>query len=169
MNKLFSLLFRRKRLPVVKDEKTQSFRKDIATFESRLAATEGAMLGDCFPLTHTFADGLYVREIRCPANALIVTKIFKQTHATFLLSGECSVLTENGVQRIKAPFSMITKTGTKRIIFCHTDVVWTTVHHNPKNLRNIDKIEDNVIAKTFKEADDKEMESFMNEIKKLEV
>jgi hypothetical protein len=168
MNKLSKLFFWRKK-PVEINEARQSFRTGVATVEQRLAQTPGAMFGDCFPLTHTFAEGLYVREIRCPAGSLIVTKIFKQTHATFLLSGECSVLTENGVQKIKAPFSMITKVGTKRIIYCHTDVVWTTVHHNPSNTKNLDKIEKNVIAKNFKEADDKEIQSFMNDIKKLEV
>jgi hypothetical protein len=126
-------------------------RDKICSFEKLMATHPKAMFGDCFPLKHTFADGLYVREITCPAGALIATKIFKQTHATFLLKGEVSVATERGVERIKAPYSLITKSGTKRIIFCHSDVIWTTVHANKDDERDIDKIENFVIAESFDE------------------
>ena len=44
---------------------------------------------------------------------------------------------------------MITKAGTKRVVFCHTDVCWTTVHHSHET--NLEKIEEEVIAKSFEE------------------
>ena len=60
-----------------------------------------------------------------------------------------SVLTENGIQRIKAPYAGITKAGTKRVLFCHTEVEWITVHSTEKT--DLKEIEDEIIAKTFDE------------------
>ena len=39
-----------------------------------------------------------------------------------------SILTEEGVQHIKAPFQGITKVGTKRVIYTHEECIFTTVH-----------------------------------------
>jgi hypothetical protein len=126
-------------------------RKGILAVEYKMHDLPGAMVGDCYPLKHSFADGIYIREINVPENQLIVTKIFKQSHATFLLEGECSILTENGATKVKAPYHIITNAGTKRVIYTHSSVVWITVHSNPDNQRDLDLIEDNVIAKTFDE------------------
>ena len=46
---------------------------------------------------------------------------------------------------------MISPPGTKRVVLALTDVIWTTIHHNPQNHTNLDKIEDMVIAKDYSE------------------
>ncbi len=142
----------------------KEMRNNILSFEDFLAQQPGAKFGNCYPLEHSFGDGIYVRQISVPAGEIIVTRLFRQTHATFLLKGEVSVVTENGVERIKAPFSLITKTGTKRVIFTHTDVVWTTVHANPDEIRDIEKLEDQITAKSYEE-----LEFSANERKILEM
>ena len=68
-----------------------------------------------------------------------LTKIHKEEHPFFLMKGECSVLTEDGPQKIKAPYYDITKAGTKRVIYIHSDTKWVTVHAT--SLKDIDKIE----------------------------
>jgi len=78
---------------------------------------------------------------------LLTSKIHKITHPYFVLKGDVSVLTEEGVIRIKAPYSGITKAGTKRVLYCHEETVWTTIHITKET--NIEKIEEEVIAKTF--------------------
>jgi hypothetical protein len=128
-------------------------RNTILSIEDKIRSILEHMEGDCFPLTHRFADGIYCREIRVPAGYLIVTKLFKQSHATFLLVGEVSILTEQGIQRIKAPCSLITSVGTKRVIYVHKACVWTTVHQNPKQLTDIGLLEEDIIAKDYKELD----------------
>lgn len=107
--------------------------------------------GDCFPLNHSFADGIYCREIRVPAGNFVVTKLFKQEHATFLLKGVVEVITEAGRTLMHAPCSMITPSGTKRLLYVHEDCIWTCVHANPKNERDIDRIEKFVIAESYDE------------------
>jgi hypothetical protein len=112
---------------------------------------EGFLSTDPFPLKHTFAEGLYVREIRVPAGSLIVTELFKQSHATFLLQGEVSVMTEDGKSRIKAPGQWITPAGVKRLIFTHSDVIWTTVHSNPNDSRDVEVVRQIVISPSYEE------------------
>lgn len=126
-------------------------REQLAEVESLMRVEEGFSEGDCFPLTHTFADGLYMREIRVPAGNYVVTKIFKQEHATFLLQGTVTIITEEGRMTISAPYSMITKPGTKRLIYVEEDCIWTCVHANRDNEKNVDLIEKFVIAESFEE------------------
>jgi len=106
---------------------------------------------DC-PLQHTFAPGLYIRTIFIPAGTLIAGKIHKHTHGNVLSMGEVLVITEEGgLERLCGPMTMVSAAGTKRAVRALTDVVWTTMHLNPTNETDLDKIEAEVIAKTFEE------------------
>jgi len=108
------------------------FRNKIVALEKEIRNTEGALVDDSFhelnPVKHTFAGGCYVREIYNPANEIVVTKIHKKEHPFFLMKGEMSILSEEGIQHIKAPYQGVTKPGTKRIIYTHEECVFTTVH-----------------------------------------
>tara|TARA_B100000902_G_scaffold56776_1_gene63635 strand:- start:12611 stop:13207 length:597 start_codon:yes stop_codon:yes gene_type:complete len=99
------------------------------------------------PVKHSFADGCYIREIFNPAGELLVTAIHKKEHPFFLMQGEMSILTEDGIKHLKAPYHGITKPGTKRIIYTHTDCVFVTVHATEET--DVAKIEEQVIAKDF--------------------
>ena len=99
------------------------------------------------PLKHTFVDGMYVREIFMPKGTLIVSKIHRWKHPYFVIKGDTSVLTEEGVVRIKAPYAGITERGTKRVLFMHEDTVWITVHATKS--KDLEVIEEQIISKTF--------------------
>ena len=104
------------------------------------------------PLIHRFTDGFYVREIFIPKGFLCTGKIHKHAHPSFLLKGEVSVFTEQeGNQRLKAPMTMISQAGTKRVVYAHEDTVWVTVHLNPTNTQDLQDIEDTLIAKDYSE------------------
>jgi hypothetical protein len=147
----------------------QAIRKDILDLESIIRTLPGAMIGDneMCPLKHTFAPGVYVREIFIPAGTLIVGKIHKHEHPNFLMSGEVSVLTEEGPKRLKGPLSMISPAGTKRVVYAHTDTVWITVHIT--NSTDLQQIEEEIIAKTYAELPHESQNNileFMNEVSK---
>ena len=97
----------------------------------------GGLVGEDFdklnPLTHTFADGQYIRRIDMPAGQVCTTKIHKKNHPFFIMTGYISILTEKGIQHLKAPYHGITKPGTKRIIYVHEDCIFITVHATDKN------------------------------------
>jgi hypothetical protein len=63
------------------------------------------------------------------------------------MSGEISFLTEKGETRISAPYYGITDVGTKRVIYVHEDCSFVTVH--PTSSKNLDEIEEEIIAKDF--------------------
>ena len=125
------------------------FRNAVVDFEDKLGKVEGAMLEDCFPLEHQFVDGAYVRTIKIPADIVMTSKIHKVTHPYFIMRGEVDVMTEYGMQRIKAPYQGITKAGTKRILRTYTETIWVTVHVTDET--DLDKIEEQVIAKSYTE------------------
>jgi len=139
------------------DSSPDVIRKKMLEIEADLALMPGAVFGDdCAPLKHTFADGAYIREITMPAGMLITSKIHKVCHPYFVLKGDVSVLTEEGVVRIKAPFSGITPAGTKRLLYIHEETVWTTVHVTKET--DLKKIETEIIAKTFDDLPNSETE-----------
>ena len=110
----------------------QELRDKIMLFEDKIKDLPGVMHDDCYPLKHQFAKGCYVREIAVPAGNLVVTKIHKVDHPCFIMKGVCSIITEEGVKKVKAPHYMITRAGTKRIVWVHEDTVWVTVHITDK-------------------------------------
>jgi len=129
-------------------------RAKIMAFEQIIRKTPGAIIGDseAMPLTHKFAEGVYVREIFIPKGYVLTGKIHKHSHPNFLMKGEVIVVTEQGGQEhLKAPLSIISQPGTKRAIMALEDTVWITVHVT--NETDLEKIEDYVIAKSFEEYD----------------
>ena len=54
-----------------------------------------------------------------------------------------------GREHLKAPLSMISKAGTKRIVYALEDTVWITVHAT--NETDLEKIEEVVIAKSYED------------------
>ena len=130
----------------------ESIRDFIFEVQHRLEQVPGAVFGDSdlCPLTHSFAPGVYVRQIFIPAGVLIVGKIHKHEHPNFLMKGKVSVLTESGgVEILEAPLQMISPAGTKRVVYAHTDTVWTTIHVTEKT--DLVEIEEDIIAKDYDE------------------
>jgi hypothetical protein len=62
------------------------------------------------------------------------------------VSGDLSVLTEDGVKRVKPPFVVVSPPGTKRVAYAHEDSIWLTVH-SVGDETDIEKIESKFIAK----------------------
>ena len=131
----------------------EQFQEGIMKVERMMVESERVLQGEGLekvnPLKHSFADGCYIREVFNPKNFFLVTKIHKVSHPYFLLKGEMTIMSEDGEKRIKAPHHGVTLAGTKRIIYTHEDCVFVTVHAT--NETDIEKIEEEVIAKDFKE------------------
>ena len=127
-------------------------RAEMMEFQKRLEQNENSAktpeeLEVHNPLKHSFADGMYVREIVNAAGQIIVTKIHKQKHPFFLMSGEMSILTDDGVIKLTGPHYGITEAGTKRVIYTHTECKFVTVHLTDKV--DLAEIEEEVIAKDY--------------------
>jgi hypothetical protein len=102
---------------------------------------------DC-PLLHLFTDGMYIREIIMPKGALVTSKIHKTEHPYVVSKGKLAVRIDDGSWvEIEAPYTGITKAGTRRVAYILEDCTWTTFHVNADNLTDLEAIEDLVIEK----------------------
>lgn len=78
-------------------------------------------------IEHYFADGVYGREMRAPAGAVVTGKIHKYSQINILSAGTMSVVLGDETREVSAPFTIVAPAGAKRAFFCHTDCVWTTI------------------------------------------
>lgn len=128
-----------------------------ATVRERILYLEDAMKrSPCqidIPPVHTFAKGLYARSITIPKGTLLTGEIHKEEHLNIVSQGDISVLTEDGPKRVQAPCLMVSRPGTKRVGYAHDETVWTTIHANPTEERNIEQIEARLIATDYAEFD----------------
>ncbi len=97
---------------------------------------------------HYFAKGLYAREITIPAGTVLSGKIHKEEQINILSKGLITVVTEDGgEQLLRAPCTIISKPGTKRIAYVHEETVWTTLHATDET--DLEKLEQDLIAPSF--------------------
>lgn len=125
-----------------------SIREKLYALQARLIELPDV---DC-PLQHIFAPDIYIRTIRLPRYATLLGKIHKHQHGNILSSGTVLVLTEaGGTERLTGPLTMLSEPGTKRAVYAETDAVWTTIHPNPSNTRDLAQLESEIIAATYAE------------------
>ena len=93
---------------------------------------------------HHFSHGVYARELHIPKDTILTGEIHKFENLNILSKGRISVLTEEGIKEVQAPFTIVSPPGTKRIAYAHTDCIWTTIHGTFE--RDINKIKQQFIA-----------------------
>ncbi len=92
-------------------------------------------------LHHIFTNGLYTRECFIPKGTICTTKIHRCEHPFVISMGLASVWTKDtGWRLVGAPFTGITRPGTRRLIVAHEDTLWSTFHvTNETDLVEIEK------------------------------
>lgn len=98
---------------------------------------------------HHFSQGVYARELLIPKGTTLVGKIHKYQQLNIMAQGEISVLVDDEIRRVKAPFIVVSPPGTKRVAYAHEDTVWITVHGTEET--DLDKIEEHFIAQSEQE------------------
>lgn len=101
----------------------QEVRDFITSFEGYLKTLPQEEL----PLKHHFSKGVYARELHIPKGCMLTGKIHKFENLNILSKGEISILSQDGVMRVKAPFTVVSSPGVKRLAYAHEDCVWTTI------------------------------------------
>lgn len=94
---------------------------------------------------HHFVKGMYARSLFIPAGTTLVGKIHKSEHFFILVSGEMTLLTEEGMRRVQAPYLSCAMPGIKRVGFAHTDSVCLNIHAT--ELTDIAQIEEQLVEK----------------------
>ena len=106
---------------------------------------------DNFPLKHTFADGIYVRQMSMKPGSVVVGAIHKHLHVWFLLTGHLAVSTEDAIEEFIAPCYVVADPGSKRVIYAIEDSIFVNIHKNPKNIKDIEKLEKEIVSLTFED------------------
>jgi len=128
-----------------KDELSR--RSSIVDLETAMRGMDENLGEDPFPLIHHFVDGCYAREMFLPKDSAIVGKIHKHEHFIIFLSGDVTVSSEKGSERINKSGISISPIGAKRAIYAHEDSVIVTIHVTKET--DLVKIEGEIIAKSF--------------------
>ena len=144
-----------------KTERTLAMRSKIQKLEEDLlsaANNNNIVAGDnnglgnkLAPLEHTFADGVYVRQMYMPKDTAVVGKIHKREHVWFLLQGCISVATENKIEEYEAPCYVVSPGGSKRVILALEDSIFVNIHPNPSNTQDLIELEKYNVAKDYEE------------------
>ena len=144
-----------------KTERTLAMRSKIQKLEEDLlsaANNNNIVAGDnnglgnkLAPLEHTFADGVYVRQMYMPKDTAVIGKIHKREHVWFLLQGCISVATENKIEEYEAPCYVVSPGGSKRVILALEDSIFVNIHPNPSNTQDLIELEKYNVAKDYEE------------------
>ena len=106
---------------------------------------------DNFPLKHVFADGIYIRQMDMQADSVVVGAIHNHLHAWFLLTGHLAVVTEDTTEEFVSPCYVLATPGSKRVIYALEDSIFVNIHKNPDNIKDIKKLEDEIVSLTFED------------------
>ena len=104
-----------------------------------------------FPLKHTFADGVYIRQMDMQVGSVVIGAIHNHLHAWFLLTGSLAVVTEDTTEEFISPCYVLATPGSKRVIYALEDSIFVNVHKNPDNIKDIKKLEDEIVSLTFED------------------
>ena len=111
---------------------------------ARIFALEAELLQqpqvDC-PVVHHYAPGIYVREMHVPPWTVLTGAVHKTEHLAMLIKGRIEVLTEDGLQVLEAPCTILSRPGIKRLGRTFDEgAIWSTIHANPDDCRDMDVI-----------------------------
>ena len=106
---------------------------------------------DMWGYKHSFADGIYIREMTMKQGQLGFSAIHKHSYGFFLLSGVLASSKEEGVEEFVAPCYVISPRGAKRVVYAVEDCIITTVHANPTNTQDLKEIEQINVAFNWKD------------------
>lgn len=132
-------------------EATQALRapRPASSLREKIDALETLMLREPqveIEPVHHFAHGLYAREITIKAGTLLTGKIHRTEHLNIISKGRIIVWTEDGMREVAAPFTMVSRPGTKRVGYALEDTVWTTIHATMET--DLARLERELIAPT---------------------
>ena len=96
--------------------------------------------------SHHFCAGMYARELRIPAGAVMVGKVHAQQNFFVLVKGAITLATPDGPVTIRAPYMVVTQPGDKRAVFAHEDSICMNFHPNPDDEQDLAVLEQRYIT-----------------------
>lgn len=117
------------------------------------------------PLVHRFTDGMYIRQIFMPKGSLVTSKIHNTEHPFTVSLGSAAVSIDGeDWEHIVAPFTGITRPGTRRVLYILEDCIWTTYHPIEGMKSEYNDLDDEAIEKIVEGIEEKILEPHVNMI-----
>ncbi len=129
------------------DDDDMSFRERIVTIEKRLMELPEVP----FEMKHSFHGGMYARTMYAPKGILMTSYIYRKDHHCIISTGQVSYRSEVLGGKINGPFMFTACAGSKRIVYTHTPMVWTTIIKT--DATNVADAEADIYLKTYEEWD----------------
>ena len=131
----------------------QSFRETVVSLEAQMLDSDNPLVvkgnSDSFPLTHSFSEGIYIREMSMLKDGVVIGKIHNRSHTWFLMKGKIRIANEDGIVTYSAPTYVNASSGAKRVIIALEDSVFVNIHPNPDNITDTDELERILTCKTY--------------------
>lgn len=99
------------------------------------------------PVQHFFAPHVYLRQITMRAGLLVIGKMHKTEHLNVIIAGDVSIKTPNGIERVtikKYPCIFVSQPGVKKVLYCHEDTIWATIH--PTDTTDMEELERELVV-----------------------
>ena len=97
---------------------------------SKIMALEAALLAlpqVDIPLKHTFCGGMYARAAFMKKGETVTGAFHKQANLNIMVSGDITVVTDEGGARLTGFNIVPSKAGVKRAAHVHEDTIWITI------------------------------------------
>lgn len=102
----------------------QALKDRIDAIQARMAEEPQVEI----PVKHTFAGGVYAREIFIPKGTVVIGKVHLTEHLNIMPQGDLTFLTVDGPKRLVAPATFASPPGTKKVAYANEDSIWINVH-----------------------------------------
>lgn len=127
-------------------------RKELLEIQETIESWPDSLGEDPFPLFHSFADGMYTREMHVPALHFVVGKIHKNPYFVNVMKGRLFVISEFGCRELTAPCSFAAQAGVKHIGLTMEDTVWSDVHKVDST--TVKEAEEEIFAVSYEDLDE---------------
>lgn len=118
----------------------------LEEFERFLAALDGIEI----PTFHYFSDGLYMREIHANRDSVIIGYLHQHECLNVMSQGRVLTIANGQVREFVAPCVVKSGAHTRKASIVIEDMRWATVHPNPDNETDIQKLEERFLIKNPK-------------------
>ena len=126
----------------------------IFALEKALLSLPEAVRAEEPMVTHHFSDGVYVRAFYMPRGMVLTGQILREDCVTIVKGHVRTVTTvqEEDVVEVYQDFAIFSSPpGMKRAVYALEDTVWMTVHPNPSNERDPEKLWERFVADGYEE------------------
>lgn len=99
------------------------------------------------PFTESLEHGLYTRTLFIPKGCELVGKIHRKPCVNIVAKGDITIMTETGMLRVQAGYSVTSPAGIQKIGYAHEDTIFINVFRTDET--DIGAIEKDLICENF--------------------